>query len=63
MGKTTTGGHPERKMVNPGAAATDIGSTMHMAAVNPDSTDLLTCPQIVPRSHREPAGLCSGPQP
>ena len=24
---------------NPGAAAIDIGSTMHMAAVNPDSSD------------------------
>ena len=27
-------------MVNPGAAAVDIGSTMHMAAVNPDRTDM-----------------------
>jgi len=26
-------------LVNPSAAAIDIGSTMHMAAVNPDSTD------------------------
>ncbi len=40
MGKTTTGGRPELKMVNPGAAAIDIGSKMHMAAVNPDSTDV-----------------------
>ena len=40
MGKTMTGGHPDLKMVNPCAAAIDIGSTMHMAAVNPDSTDL-----------------------
>jgi transposase len=40
MGKTMTGGHPELKMVNPGAAAIDIGSKMHMAAVNPDSTDM-----------------------
>ena len=40
MGKTMTGGHPDLKMVNPSAAAIDIGSTMHMAAVNPDSTDL-----------------------
>ena len=34
MGKTATGGHPELKMVNPGAAAIDNGTTMHMAAVN-----------------------------
>ena len=27
-------------MVNPGAAAIDIGSTMQMAAVNPDGTDM-----------------------
>ena len=26
-------------MVNPGAAAIDIGSTMHMAAVNPNTDD------------------------
>ncbi|CAN7757639.1 transposase [Rhizobium sp. LjRoot258] len=26
--------------MNPGAAAIDIGSTMHMAAVNPDSDDI-----------------------
>lgn len=26
--------------INPGAAAIDVGSTMHMAAVNPDSDDL-----------------------
>ena len=32
-----TGGHPDLKMVNPNAAAIDIGSTMHMAAVNPDA--------------------------
>ena len=30
---------PELKMVNPTAAAIDIGSTMHMAAVNPDACD------------------------
>ncbi len=40
--KKATGGHPDLKMVNPGAAAIDIGSTMHMAAVNPDSTDIPT---------------------
>ena len=39
MTKTTTGGHPEMKLVNPGAAAVDIGSTMHVAAVNPDICD------------------------
>lgn len=26
--------------MNPGAAAIDIGSTMHMAAVNPDAADM-----------------------
>lgn len=35
MTKLATGGHPDLKMVNPAAAAIDIGSTMHMAAVNP----------------------------
>ena len=39
MTKTATGGHPDLKMVNPTAAAIDIGSTMHMAAVNPDACD------------------------
>lgn len=39
MTKLATGGHPELKMVNPRAAAIDIGSTMHMAAVNPDASD------------------------
>ncbi|UOM37082.1 IS110 family transposase [Acuticoccus sp. I52.16.1] len=38
MPKTTTGGQ-DLKLVNPGAAALDIGSTLHMAAVNPDCTD------------------------
>ncbi|SHF86865.1 Transposase [Loktanella atrilutea] len=38
MAKESTGGHPDLKMVNPSAAAIDIGSKMHMAAVNPDST-------------------------
>ena len=28
------------KLINPGAAAIDIGSTMHMAAVNPDHSDM-----------------------
>ena len=36
MTKRKSGGHPDLKMVNPNAAAVDIGSTMHMAAVNPD---------------------------
>lgn len=35
MTKIATGSHPNLKMVNPAAAAIDIGSTMHMAAVNP----------------------------
>lgn len=39
MTKSVTGGHPDLKMVNPAAAAIDIGSTMHMAAVNPDVCD------------------------
>lgn len=37
MMKSATGGHPDLKMVNPMAAAINIGSTMHMAAVNPDA--------------------------
>ena len=36
MTRTTTGGYPDMKLVNSGAAAIDIGSTMHVAAVNPD---------------------------
>ncbi|MDZ4137711.1 MAG: IS110 family transposase [Erythrobacter sp.] len=39
MTKIATGGHPDLKMVNPAAAAIDIGSTMHMAAVNLDACD------------------------
>lgn len=39
MTKTTTGDQLKLKPVNPSAAAIDIRSTMHMAAVNPDSTD------------------------
>ena len=39
MTKLVTGDHPELKMVNPRAAAIDIGSNMHMAAVNPDASD------------------------
>ena len=40
MPKRTTGHRPELKPVNVGAAAIDIGSKMHMAAVNPASTDM-----------------------
>ena len=40
MPKTTTGHRPELKPVNVGAAAIDIGSKMHMAAVNPACTDM-----------------------
>lgn len=39
MTKLVTGDHPELKMVNPRAAAIDIGSIMHMAAVNPGACD------------------------
>src|SRR3954465_540849 len=40
MPKTTTDNRPEFKPVNFGAAAIDIGSKMHMAAVNPACTDM-----------------------
>ena len=40
MPKTTTSDRPELKPVNVGAAAIDIGSKMHMAAVNPACTDM-----------------------
>ena len=36
MTKIATSGHPDLKMVNPTSEAIDIGSTMHLAAVNPD---------------------------
>lgn len=39
MAKTSTGDSPDLKLVNPAAAAIDIGSTLHMAAVNPGSTE------------------------
>lgn len=39
MTKIVTGDHLDLKMVNPRAAAIDIGSTMHMAAVNPNACD------------------------
>ena len=34
MTKSKSGGHPEMKLVNPWAAAVDIGSTMHMALLH-----------------------------
>ena len=40
MTKIKTGGHPDMQLVNPGAAAVDIGSKMHMAAVNPHICDI-----------------------
>ncbi|RNJ41278.1 hypothetical protein B5V01_27800 [Mesorhizobium erdmanii] len=39
MPKITTGDRPELKPVNVGAAGIDIGSKMHMAAVDPGCTD------------------------
>ena len=39
MPKRTTGDRPELKPFNVGAAAIDIGSKLHMAAVAPTSTD------------------------
>ena len=40
MTKIVTCDHPDLKMVNSRAAAIDIGSTMHMAAVNPNACDI-----------------------
>src|SRR3954465_7583199 len=40
MPDTKTGDRPELKPVNIGAAAIDIGSKMHVAAVNPTCTDV-----------------------
>jgi hypothetical protein len=39
MPKRTTGDRPELKPFNVGAAAIDIGSKLHMAAVAPTCTD------------------------
>ena len=39
MPKTITGGRPELRPCKGGAAAIDIGSKMHMAAVGPTCTD------------------------
>ncbi len=40
MARKKTGGRPDLKQVNAGAAAIDIGSTMHMAAVNPEHSEV-----------------------
>jgi hypothetical protein len=40
MPKKTTGDRPELNPINVGAAAVDIGSKIHMAAVNPACTDV-----------------------
>ena len=40
MPKRTTGDRPELKPVNVSAAAIYLGWKMHMAAVNPDCTDM-----------------------
>lgn len=39
MKNIAVGDHPDMKMVNAAAAAINIGSTMHMAAVNPAACD------------------------
>lgn len=39
MTRAKSGGMEVMAMVNPGAAAIDIGSTMHMAAINPNADD------------------------
>jgi hypothetical protein len=40
MPKKTTGDRPELNLINVGAAAVDIGSKIHIAAVNPACTDV-----------------------
>nr|WP_244456435.1 hypothetical protein [Agrobacterium pusense] len=40
MPKTRLSAPQNLTRLNPSAAAIDIGSTMHMAAVNPDSDDM-----------------------
>ena len=40
MARKKTKDRPDLTTIKPGAAAIDIGSTMHMAAVNPDHTDV-----------------------
>lgn len=49
MTKRKSGDHPDLKMVNANAAAIDVGSTMHMAAVNPD-TDIERSGSCLPLS-------------
>ena len=39
MNRAKSGSVDILPMVSPGAAAVDIGSTMHVAAVNPDADD------------------------
>lgn len=39
MTRSKSGSRDAMCMVNPGAAAIDIGSTMHMAAINPNADD------------------------
>lgn len=39
MTRAKSGSMEAMSMVNPGAAAIDIGSTMHMAAINPNAAD------------------------
>ena len=60
MIKRKTGGHPDLKMANPNAAAIDIGSTMHMAAVNPD-TDIMPVP-VIPSESTQPRRLSGSVQ-
>ncbi|MDZ7874348.1 MAG: hypothetical protein U5N27_15185 [Rhizobium sp.] len=40
MPKTSSSMPQNLTRMNPGAAAIDIGSTMHMAAVNPDCAEM-----------------------
>lgn len=39
MKRSKSGGMDAMSMLSPGAAAIDIGSTMHMAAINPNADD------------------------
>jgi hypothetical protein len=56
MTKKKTGDQPGMTLVNPGAAAVDTGSTMHMAAVSPGAMETISCHSrrwtIVPDSAR-----------
>ena len=53
MPKTIAGDHPELRPVNAGAAAIDIGSKMHMAAVDP------TCTETPVRAFGTFHGICT----